>query len=486
MKPVRVRFAPSPTGHLHVGGARTALFNYLFARHHGGTFILRIEDTDTQRNTEDSVEGILEALQWLGLNWDEGPFFQSQRLPLYREHAERLLAAGRAYPCFCTPEELDQMREEQRARGEAPRYDGRCFRLSPEERERRLAAGMPHVVRFRARTEGETVVNDLIRGEVRVPNATLDDFVIIRSDGMPTYQFAVVVDDALMGITHVIRGEEHLPNTPKQLQIYEALGYTPPQFAHIPLILAEDRSKLSKRHGAVWVGQFRSEGYLADALVNYLALLGWAYDDHTEIFTRDELIRYFSLEKVSKHSAVFDYKKLAWMNGVYIRSLSLDAFFEAALPVLREAGAVPEELDEEEQERLKKILALLQTRIGTLKELPPQVKYFYTPPEAYEPQAVQKFFTREYVPRLFARLQEAFAALPSFTEAELEAVFQGLREEFGLKLGDVIQPVRVAVTGTTVSPPMYETLALLGREETCARIAAAADFVSSLKAGAGA
>lgn len=479
MKPVRVRFAPSPTGHLHVGSARTALFNYLYARHTGGTFVLRIEDTDSQRNTEESLAGILEGLKWLGLTWDEGPYYQSQRLPLYQEHVQRLLAKGRAYHCFCTPEELDAMRDAQRKRGEAPRYDGRCFHLSEAEREAKLSAGTPHVIRFRANGEGETVVNDLIRGEVRFPNATIDDFVIIKSDGMATYQFAVVVDDALMEITHVIRGEDHVSNTPKQIQLYEALGYEPPQFAHIPLILAEDRSKLSKRHGAVWVGQFREEGYLPDAFVNYLALLGWAYDDRTEIFSRDELIKYFTLEKVSKHAAVFDYKKLAWMNGVYIRELSLDAFVDIALPVLQEAGAVPQEISAQERERLGQILALLQTRVGTLRELPDQVRPFYEDPEGYDPKAVKKFFTREYVPALFKRLNQAFAELPNFGEEEIESVFQTLRESFELKLGDVIQPVRVAVTGTTVSPPMYETLALMGREATCRRIESAAQYVAS-------
>lgn len=480
MKPVRVRFAPSPTGHLHVGSARTALFNYLFARHHGGTFVLRIEDTDTQRNTEESLSGILEGMKWLGLTWDEGPYYQSERVPLYREHLDRLVDKGRAYPCFCTPERLEQMRDDQRKRGEAPRYDGRCFHLSPEEQKAKLDAGESHVYRFRATSEGETVMQDVIRGEVVFPNAAVDDFVILKSDGMATYQFAVVVDDALMQITHVIRGEDHVSNTPKQIQLYQALGYETPQFAHIPLILAEDRSKLSKRHGAVWVGQFRDEGYLPDAFVNYLALLGWAYDDHTEIFSRDGLIEHFTLEKVSKHAAVFDYKKLAWMNGLYIRELTLDEFYEAALPVLKAAGALPSDLSSAEIDRLKSILSLLQTRVGTLAELPGQVQYFYSDDIQFDPKAVKKFLTRPYVPGLLDKLLEAFVSLTPFNEQTIEPIFQTLREQLDLKLGDVIQPVRVAVTGSTVSPPMYETLALLGRAKTCERIRGAAAHVKQL------
>lgn len=480
MKPVRVRFAPSPTGHLHVGGARTALFNYLFARHHDGTFVLRIEDTDTERNTEESLQGILEGLAWLGLTWDEGPYHQSQRLDVYREHLQRLLEAGRAYPCFCTPEELDAMRAEQRARGEATGYNGRCFHLSEEERQAKLDAGVPRAYRFRVEREGETVIDDLIRGKVVFHNSVLDDFVIVKSDGMPTYQFAVVVDDALMGITHVIRGEEHLSNTPKQMQLYDALGYEPPQFAHIPLILAPDRSKLSKRHGAVWVGQFRDQGYLPEAFINYLALLGWAYDDKTEIFSRDELIRYFELEKVSRNGAVFDYKKLQWMNGVYLRELSLEEFVERSLPYLR--GIVPDEMSEQERERLARILSLLQTRVSTLGELPAQVEYFYSDEVTFDPKAVRKFFTRDYVPALFDKLLAEFVSLAPFTEERIEPIFHRLRDEFELKLGDVIQPVRVAVTGSTVSPPMYETLALLGRAKTCERLRRAAAYIKQMPA----
>lgn len=481
MSTVRVRFAPSPTGPLHVGGARTALFNYLYAKHHDGQFILRIEDTDRERNSEESLRGILDALQWLGLPWDEGPFFQSKRLDLYEKHINHLLETNRAYACFCTAEELEVMRNEQRARNEAPRYDGRCFTLSEEERRTKQEAGEPHVIRFRANNEGDMVVDDLIRGQVQFANAVVDDFVIVKSDGMPTYQLAVVVDDADMNITHVIRGEEHLSNTPKQVQLYEALGYTPPRFAHIPLILAEDRSKLSKRHGSVWVGQFREDGYLPEALVNYLALVGWAYDDKTELFSREELIQYFSFEGVSKHSAIFDYKKLAWMNGTYIRALSIEQFYEQAVPVLQAAQAIPETLSADDKERLMQILSLLQTRVGTLAELPSQVAYFFADEITFDPKAVERFFGRDYIIRLFEYLLAQFRAVNNFNEEELAPIFKRFGKENDLKMGDVMQPVRVAVTGTTMSPPMYDTLMLLGRQTTLQRLEEAIEYVNELQ-----
>lgn len=481
MSKVRTRFAPSPTGHLHVGGARTALFNYLFARHHGGEFILRIEDTDLERNTEESLEGILDALEWLGLEWDEGPFFQSQRVEIYRDQVDLLLASGRAYRCYCTPEELEQMRAEARAKGMPPRYNRRCLHMSEEERRAKEEANTPHVIRFRAEDTGELVVRDLIRGDVRFQNDVVDDFVIWKSNGMPTYQLAVVVDDALMKITHVIRGEEHLSNTPKQLQLYHALGLEPPQFAHIPLILAPDRSKLSKRHGAVWVGQFRDEGYLPEAIINYLALLGWALDDKTEFFTLEELEQYFTLEGVSKHSAVFDYKKFIWMNSVYIRELSPEDFFERASAYLKQARAIPEDLSPDGHEKLKKILALLQVRVRTLQELKQQVSYFFNDEIEFDPKAVKKFLDRPYVLDLYSQLLEAFIDMEPFSAENIEAAFERARETFGLSLGDVIQPVRVAVTGSTVSPPMYDTLELLGRAKTCERIRSAAAMVKQRK-----
>lgn len=475
MSSVRARFAPSPTGNLHVGGARTALFSYLYARHHGGVFVLRIEDTDLQRNSAESLEGIISALQWLGLEWDEGPFLQSERLAIYREQVDKLLAQGRAYKCYCSPEELQRMREERLQRGAPPRYDQRCWHLTAQERQEREEAGTPYVIRFRAESEGETIIPDRVRGEVRFDNQQVDDFVIVKSDGMPTYQLAVVVDDALMGITDVIRGEEHLSNTPKQVQLYRALGFVPPRFAHIPLILAEDRSKLSKRHGAVWVGQFEADGYLPEALVNYLALLGWAYDDKTEIFNSEELIRAFDLDGVSKNPAIFDYEKLLWMNGLYIRALTPAELGERLYTRLK--GIVPDEMSASEKARLERILALIQPRMRTLNEAPDQVRTFYADSVAYDEASVRKFFGREYVPGLFAGLLEAFVSLDPFAEDAIERVFQEIRERLDMKLGDIIQPVRVAVTGSTVSPPMYETLAVLGRAKTCERLRAAAAYI---------
>lgn len=480
MANVRVRFAPSPTGHLHVGGARTALFNWLFARHYGGAFILRIEDTDLERSTPEATEGILDSLRWLGLHWDEGPdvggpygpYFQGQRLHLYREFADRLVKAGRAYPCFCTPEELQAKREARLKEGLAPRYDRTCLSLPKEEVQARIDAGEPYVLRFLADQEGEMVVDDLIRGQVRFERQVVDDYVIMKSDGYPTYNFACVVDDHLMAITHVIRGEEHLPNTPRQIQVYEALGVTPPRFAHLPIILGTDRSKLSKRHGATWVGEFRAEGYLPEALVNYMALLGWAYDDRQELFTIDELIEKFTVEKISKSPAIFDRQKLDWMNGVYIRRCDLDRLTDEAAARLVEADILPEPPQGEQREKLKQIVALLQTRIHTLADFVPMAGYFFTDEVAYDEKAARKFLTRDYVPELFQELLERLGAVPAdaFDEPHLEPIFKDIQERTGMKLGDIIQPVRVALTGNSFSPGIYDVLSLLGKEKVLHRL----------------
>lgn len=480
MDTVRVRFAPSPTGHLHVGGARTALFNWLFARHHGGRFILRIEDTDLERSREEATRGILDSLRWLGLDWDEGPdvggdvgpYFQSQRLDLYRRYAQRLLELGRAYPCFCTPEEVEARREALRAAGEAPRYDRRCFHLSPEERQRRIAAGEPHVIRFLADQEGDLVVDDLIRGPVHFERRVVDDFVVIKSDGYPTYNFAVVVDDYSMGITHVIRGEEHLSNTPRQIQVYEAMGWPLPRFAHLPIILGPDRSKLSKRHGATWVGQFREEGYLPEALVNYLALLGWAYDDRHEIFSVEELIEKFTLDKVSKNPAIFDRQKLDWMNGVYIRQLSLDRLTQLAHERLAGAGILPAQLDDAERMRLQAVVALLQVRVQSLADFVPMAGYFFQDEIVYDEKAARKFLLPDYVPSLFARLKKILQGRSDeqLREEHLAEEIHRLQEAFGLKPKDVMQPIRVAVTGNSFSPGLYDVLSLVGVRRVLARL----------------
>lgn len=478
MDQVRVRFAPSPTGYLHVGSSRTALFNYLFAKHHNGVFVLRIEDTDLARSTEASTQAILDGMKYLELFWDEGPevggdygpYFQSQRLDLYREYADKLLEAGRAYQCFCTPEELDQIRKEAVEQGRDPKYDGRCFHLSDAERQQFIEQGRKPVLRFKAEYEGTTVVEDLIRGKVTFDNNQLDDFVIVKSDGMPTYNFAVVVDDALMRISHVIRGEDHLSNTPKQIQLYEALGFPVPKFAHIPMILGPDKTLLSKRHGATSVTQFRDEGYLPDAMVNYLALLGWSYDDSQTIFKRDDLIRKFALEKVSKNPAVFDITKLQWMNGVYIRDLSLDEFYQTALPLFQSWGYISEEVTSEEESRLKAVLAILQERVKLLSELKEASYYFFEDELRYNEKALNKVLFKEGAAEVLNALLPELLNVKDYTQENLEPLFRKVQEQFDCKLAAVIQPVRVAVTGTNVSPGIYEVLALLGRAKTCERI----------------
>ncbi|NLM40644.1 MAG: glutamate--tRNA ligase, partial [Firmicutes bacterium] len=432
MSKVRVRFAPSPTGFLHVGGARTALYNWLFARKHGGSFVLRIEDTDLARSTDESVQGILEGMRFLGLDWDEGPgvggsfgpYFQTERIDLYEEYAQKLVEKGRAYECFCTPEELDEQRRIQREQKLDMHYDGRCLRLTEAEKETYRAEGRKPVLRFLSVKEGELEFPDIVRGSVKFPNSQVDDFVIMKSDGVPTYNFAVVIDDALMEITHVIRGEDHIPNTPKQIQLYEALGFEVPRFAHIPMILGSDKTRLSKRHGATSVTQFAEEGYLPDAMVNYLALLGWGYDDSQTLFSREELIEKFSLERVSKNAAVFDFQKLQWMNGVYIRELSLDEFYKRALPYLQQAGLVPEEMTADVEEKARKVLSEMQSRVKLVSEVVEMSRYFFTDDFAYDEKAVAKFLLKDQAADILSFLRSKFAEVDSFAEASLAPAFE--------------------------------------------------------------
>jgi glutamyl-tRNA synthetase len=459
--PVRVRFAPSPTGHLHVGGARTALFNWLFARHHGGVFILRVEDTDRSRSTEENIGSIVEALQWLGLDWDEGPpaagYRQTERFDLYRAHAERLRAAGRAYYCDCPPEELDRQRKAAEARKETFRYSGRC-------RERGLEAG---ALRLRIPDEGETVVHDLIHGVVKFDRHQLDDWILVRSDGTPTYNFCVVVDDVTMGITHVIRGNDHLSNTPKQVLCYEALGYAVPEFAHVSMILGPDRSRLSKRHGATSVQAFRDAGILPEAMVNYLARLGWSRGDQ-EIFSRDELIEHFDIKDVSSSGAIFDQTKLEWMSQHYLKSIDGTRLAALLLPFVRAAGLTPPA----DRARLAAMADTLRERAKTLKEMVEVGRFYFERPATYEPAAATKLLTAEGARRLqaiIARLESA----PSFIAADIEAIHRELAAALGLKLVDLAQLSRIAVTGRTASPPIFAVLALLGRDESLVRLRAA-------------
>ncbi len=466
---VRVRFAPSPTGHLHVGGARTALFNWLFARHAGGVFLLRIEDTDRSRSTDESIRQILEAMTWLGLGWDpEGPeddgtwrgyFRQTSRLDVYRAHAERLLAEGKAYRCYCPPEEWEARRQAAQARGETYRYDGRC-RTAPER------PGVPAALRLRVPDEGVTVVSDVIHGEVRFDHATLDDWILVRSDGSPTYNFCVVVDDVTLKITHVIRGNDHLSNTPKQILCYAALGYPRPVFAHIPMILGPDRRRLSKRHGATSVLAFREEGFLGEAMVNYLARLGWAHRDQ-EIFTREELVRLFDLAQVGAAGAIFDRKKLEWVNQQWEQRKGRDLAEDLRGPVIERLGVPDPSL-----EILVAMAVNLSTRATTLVDIVEQGRFYFEPPRAYEPQAAGKLLTPAARPRL-ERLLRRLERLEPWDEATLEGACRQLAGELDVKLVDLAQPIRLALTGRTASPPVFGIMADLGRDETLRRLRAA-------------
>lgn len=472
---VRVRFAPSPTGWLHVGGARTALYNYLFARRHGGTFVLRIEDTDRERSTEEAIEAIVSDLRWLGLEWDEGPgvggahgpYRQTERAEMYRRELERLLEAGHAYECFCTPEELEAERQAARAARTSFRYSRRCRDLSPEERERRRAVNPRPAIRFRMPESGEVVIDDAVRGRVRFDLSQLDDFVIARSDGTPTYNFAVVVDDATMGITHVIRGDDHLSNTPKQVALFKALGYEVPSYAHLSMIHGPDRKPLSKRHGATAIFEFRAQGYVPEALVNYLALLGWSLDDRTTVLSMDELVRNFSLERVSANPAVFDVEKLTWLNGVWIRSLSNDELARRVTPFVRERYGDRAASDP----AVAHLLELTRERMVRLTEFADWTYFYFVDDEDFEvaEQDAPKLASEE-ARAVLERARAALAAVDRWEAAAIEAALRGLVEATGLKAKAVFQPIRIATTGSSVSPPLFESLALLGRGRTIARI----------------
>ncbi len=484
---VRVRFAPSPTGSLHIGGARTALFNWLFARHHGGTFVLRLEDTDLERSARAWEDQIMESLRWLGLEWDEGPdrggpvgpYRQSERLEIYRAEVEKLLGKGAAYHCYCTPEELEARREEARRAGRAPRYDGRCRDLDPRQVEEFKAAGRRPVVRVRVPEGGATVVRDLIRGEVLFEHEVLDDFIIMKSNGLPTYNFACVVDDHHMRITHVIRAEEHLSNTPRQILLYQFLGYSPPLFAHVPMILAPDRSKLRKRHGATSVEEFRELGYLPEALVNYLALLGWYPGDEEEILSREEMVRRFSLEAVAKTPAVYDVGKLTWMNGQYLRRLPLEEVVERALPFFQAAGLLRAPAAPEEVGYLKAVLAPVRERVRTLGEAVEAARYFFRDDFQYEEQGVKKYFRDPGVADLLARGREALAGLDTFGAEEVERAYRDLMAQLGIPGKALIHPTRLALSGRTVGPGLFELMALLGKDRCLARLDRAVAWLRS-------
>jgi glutamyl-tRNA synthetase len=463
-EPVRVRFAPSPTGHLHVGGARTALFNWAFARRHGGVFILRIEDTDAERSTEESLDGILDALTWLGLDWDEGPptagYRQSERNEIYRAHADRLLAEGKAYRCRCTPALLDSLRAAAQARGETFRYPGTC-------RDAGVPASEPHALRLRIADTGQTAVEDLLHGTVRFDHSQLDEWIIVRTDGTPTYNFCVVVDDVTMKITHVIRGDDHLSNTPKQVQCYQALGYPTPVFAHVPLILGPDKRRLSKRHGASSVQAFREEGILPEALFNYLARLGWSHGDQ-EVFSREDVAAHFDLSHVGQAAAVFDRAKLEWLNQHWIKTLPPEQVAERLVPYLERAG-LPAPAD---RAWLARVVVTLRERARTLVEMAESARFYFEAPAAYDPAAAAKFWTPEASAR-YTHLIKRLEAAALLDAPDLEALYRGLTAELGLKLVDLAQLTRIALTGRAASPPIFEVVALVGRDETLRRLRAA-------------
>jgi glutamyl-tRNA synthetase len=463
-EPVRVRFAPSPTGHLHVGGARTALFNWLFARHHGGLFVLRIEDTDRSRSTEESIELILDALRWLGLDWDEGPpaqgYRQTERADVYRAHAERLLAEGRAYRCRCSAEALEALRRAAQQRGETFRYPGTC-------RDAGVPASEPHALRLKSPRDGQTVVEDVVHGPVVFDHAQLDDWILVRTDGTPTYNFCNVVDDVTMKITHVVRGNDHLSNTPKQLQCYLALGYPVPVFAHIPMILGADKSRLSKRHGATSVQAYREAGILPEALVNYLARLGWSHGDQ-EVFSREDLVQLFDLAQVGKAGAVFDPAKLEWLSHHWIKQAPADRLAAALAPFLERRG-LPVPAD---RQWLARVVETLKERAKTLVQMAEQASFYLAAPRAYDRQGVAALWTPGTAER-YALLIRRLEGHDAMDPAALELLYRGLAAELGVGLVDLAQLTRMAVTGRTASPPIFEVMAILGKAETLARLRAA-------------
>ena len=482
---VRVRFAPSPTGDPHVGNLRTALFDWLLARRYGGKFIVRVEDTDRERYVEGALEATLDSLRWLGLDWDEGPevegpygpYFQSQRLPIYQKAAQELIDRGYAYQCYCSRDRLEEMRREQQRRKLPVRYDRHCRTGPPEEHHGFLVSGGEQrnvpVVRFKMSLSGDTKVDDLIRGDVTWQNELLDDFVLLKSDGYPTYHLANVVDDHLMEITHVLRAEEWLPSTPRHLQLYGALGYEPPLFAHLPIILGPDRDKLSKRHGATSIIEYRDAGYLPEAMVNFMALLGWSLDDKTDVMSRDVLVEHFSLERVTKSGAIFDKDKLLWMNGFYIRQLGQEDLAERILPFVERH--LPQRTGALDKKLLDSVVPLIRERLKTLGEAAEMTSYFFQKGIGYDPGLlIQKGVDVDNTAQALRRARDVLYGLKGFDARSLEEVLRAAGEELGLSGRQFFGALRVAVTGRTAAPPLFETMEVIGRERCLERIESAA------------
>ncbi len=484
---VRVRFAPSPTGYLHIGGARTALFNWLFARHNHGTFVLRIEDTDQERSTPEALAAIVDGLKWLGIDWDEGPgvgggygpYNQMARLEIYRREANRLLASGAVYKCFCTPEELEEMRERARSEKRTLSYEGRCRNLSASEVAEREAKGMPFVLRFRV-PAGTTAFNDMVREEISFENDQIDDFIILRSDGTPTYNFSVSVDDVTMQITHVIRGEDHISNTPKQIMLIQAMGAELPEYAHVSLIMGEDGSRLSKRHGATAVSAYDEAGYLPEAMMNFLALLGWSPGGDREIMTWMEMVRDFDIADVAKTAAIFNPKKLLWMNGQYIRSLSDEELVERFTPFLVKAGLMSESEQQSRRDWLVKLAHATKKRLQLLADIV-GYSYFFRDIEGYEEKGVKKHWSKPGVAKRLSDLAEILKDCDPFDAQTIEARCNEYIDRENLKLGELIHPSRLALTGKTIGPGFFETVELLGREKNLQRLHKAIQHIEAIK-----
>jgi nondiscriminating glutamyl-tRNA synthetase len=478
MSDIRVRFAPSPTGQIHIGNIRTALFNYLFAKKNNGTFILRIEDTDRERSTNEFEEVIHREMDWLGLEWDEGvkvggdhgPYRQMERLDIYQEYVDELLDKDLAYYCYCTPEELDEMREEQRQQGQPPRYTGKCRCLGQDEKDKLEAEGRKPVVRFKVpKEEKELIVDDLIRGRVSFSSEVIDDFVIVKSDGIPTYNFAVVVDDYLMKISHVIRGEDHLSNTPKQQLLYEALGWESPRFAHLSMILGTDKSKLSKRSGEayVYVSEYRKKGYLPEALINFLSLLGWSPEDEEEILNKEDIIKQFSIERVNKSAAVFDVEKLNWMNGMYIRAAELDQIVELAKPYILEAGY---DLSDKSEEWIGLLVDTVRGSLDYLAEITDHLDIFFGELEYTDKEKVVEDFKQDKVDIVFETLKDNILALETLDPQEIKKMLKKTLKELPVGGRLFYHPTRFALTGKGSGPELYNVIALLGKEECANRL----------------
>ena len=481
---IRVRFAPAPTGYMHIGNLHTALFNWLFARSQGGKMVLRIEDTDELRSTPEALGVIYEGLHWLGLDWDEGPdvggpygpYVQSERLEVYQTHVQRLVDAGRAYECFCAPEELEEQRQLMRARGVPPRYDGRCRDLTEKDKQQLHEEGRDSCIRFRVKETGKTIINDIIQGEVTYENALIGDPVVTKTSGFPTYHLAVVVDDHLMEISHVIRAVEHLPNTQIHLQLQEALEIEPPQFAHLPLILGEDRTKLSKRHGAVAVTDYAEQGFLPEAMFNFLVLLGWSPGGEEEILSREQILERFSLAGCSSSPSVFDVTKAEWMNGEYINKVAPEHLADLVLPILQQEGLMAVDLSPERRQWLVQVVELMQSRVKLLSTFATWARYFFTDDFEYENRARQKWLNDPETPAKLSALAERLETLVDWNPETIEQTVRGLAAELGLSAAKVIHPCRAAVTGTTIGPSLFHLLALLDRSDVTSRLRRAAQL----------